>query len=343
MTEIKILVIGSINIDEFFTVPHIVLSGETVTSTNYTKRPGGKGANQAVALAKAAVGVWHVGKIGHDGIWIKEYMAKQGVNVDYIFTSEQQPTGRAFIQVSQDTCDNAIALLPGANHTLSVEEVENVLGQCKKGDWIVIQNEIGTVGGNTLKLCKDKGLIVTFNPAPLSVNIMEIFSFDLVDYLILNKLEAKQLHEQILKMNNSTGLDRLYPTPEEALKTLSIEFPQLVGIIITLGSEGLIAWYRPMNKLYTLTSFKTTVRDSTGAGDAFTGYFVASIARNQQKYMQESEETSAQVFLNALKEATVAAGLAVSKPGAMESIPYWNDVQKNIESFDTYCKLYTNL
>ncbi|CAG8602379.1 6925_t:CDS:2, partial [Racocetra fulgida] len=96
---------------------------------------------------QAGAGVWHVGKIGHDGIWIKKYMESQLVNVDHITVSKEQPTGRAIIQFSQDTRDNAIILLPGTNYLLNEIEAQEVLAQgFGKGDWSVFQNEIGLIG-----------------------------------------------------------------------------------------------------------------------------------------------------------------------------------------------------
>jgi ribokinase len=131
--------------------------------------------------------IWHAGKIGRDGEWIKEYMNKFGVRVDHIIISEDQvrlivtshnnftsisfllhyiiyniflikPTGRAFIQVSQETRDNSIVLLPGTNHMISLDEARKVLSQeFGVNDWVIMQNEIGQIGGEILKLCKEKG------------------------------------------------------------------------------------------------------------------------------------------------------------------------------------------
>ncbi|CAG8632694.1 23894_t:CDS:10, partial [Cetraspora pellucida] len=322
--------------DEFFDVPHIVFSGETITSAKYTQKAGGKGANQSVAIAKAGARVWHVGKIGHDGIWIKEYMESQLVNVDNIIISKEQPTGRAIIQLSQDTRDNAIILLPGTNHLLSEIEAQEVLAQgFGKGDWSVFQNEIGLIGGKILKLCKNLGLTTVLNAAPISEDITKIFSFDLVDYLIVNQLEATQLYRQIFAISVTIEL-----SSTELLNALSNEFPQLIGIIITLGSDGLVAWFGPEKRVYTLPAFKTTLCDTTGAGDAFTGYFIASLARNQLKNEQNISIDvesfilpTAEQFLDSLKEAIVAAGLAVSKYGTMESFPYLEEVKEKLEYF----------
>ncbi|CAB4408317.1 unnamed protein product [Rhizophagus irregularis] len=309
MEEPKVLTFGSINIDEFFEVPHIVSSGETITSSKYCQRAGGKGANQSVALAKAGALIWHAGKIGRDGEWIKKYMNNHGVRVDHIIISEDQPTGRAFIQVSQKTRDNSIVLLPGTNHMISLDEARKILSQeFGVNDWVIMQNEIGQIGGEILKLCKEK------------------------DYLIVNKLEAVQLYKQISGFSSDEDI-----SIQDLLSFISIKFKH-IGIIVTLGSEGLYAWYRPEQKVFNLPAFKTKVLDTTGAGDTFTGYFVSSIVRSlKQRRTNNSFSTilpTAEDFLDALKEATVASGLAVSQLGAMESIPSFNDVQKSKIMFD---------
>ncbi|CAI2170318.1 7804_t:CDS:2 [Funneliformis geosporum] len=346
MEEPKVLTFGSINIDEFFEVPHIVSSGETITSSKYSQKAGGKGANQSVALAKAGALVWHAGKIGHDGTWIKEYMKEFGVKVDHIIISEDQPTGRAFIQVSQETRDNSIVLLPGTNHMISLNEARNILNwEFGIGDWVIMQNEIGQIGGEILKLCKEKGLTIVLNPAPISENITSVFSFNLIDYLIVNKLEAFQLYKQISESN----CDDKNISAHDLLTFISNEYQQIIGIIITFGSEGLYAWYRPEQRIFNLPAFKTKVLDTTGAGDTFAGYFITSIVRDLKCRKGDVSNLSipitdvnssmilptAEGFLNALKEATIAAGLAVGRLGAMESIPSFNDVHRNKTIFDT--------
>jgi ribokinase len=172
------------------------------------------------------------------------------------------------------------------------------------------------------------GLTTVFNPAPISENIINVFSFNLVDYLIVNKLEAVQLYKQTSGFSLEEDI-----SVQDQLKFISNEFKDLIGIIVTLGSEGLYAWYKPEQKMFNLPAFKTKVLDTTGAGDTFTGYFTSGIVRSlKQRRTNNSFSTNlptSEDFLNALKEATVAAGLAVSQPGAMESIPSFSDVQKS--------------
>ena len=96
-----------------------------------------------------------------------------------------------------------------------------------------------------------------------------------MDYLIVNELEALQLYKQISK-SSSEG-DKKDISVQDLLTFISNEFKQLIGIIITLGSEGLYAWYKPEQKVFNLSAFKTKVLDTTGAGDTFTGYFMEKL------------------------------------------------------------------
>nr|CAG8482329.1 15503_t:CDS:2 [Entrophospora candida] len=338
---IKVLVIGSINIDDYFQVPHIIQSGETLTSSKYDQKAGGKGANQAVALAKAGAIVWHLGKIGKDGLVIRDYMSKQGVNVEHIIVTEDQPTGRAIIQLSETTHDNAIILLPGTNHMITLKEIEDILklGNFKKSDIVVMQNEIGPVGGEILRVCKQKELITVFNPAPFSTNIMDVFPFDNIDCLILNKIESCELYSKIRKSKDSISLKNRNEE-KDLLFTIKNKFPQLKILIVTLGDKGLLAWFKQINddNLMTFTNYELTtpVLDTTGAGDTFIGFFVASLSRNLWAARNFEEPRtppktsldylSIEQIVEGIMEGMIAASLSVRKLGAMDSIPYLHEV-----------------
>ncbi|CAG8521482.1 13087_t:CDS:2 [Ambispora gerdemannii] len=355
----KVLVFGSINIDDFFDVPHIVNSGETLTSTNYRQRAGGKGANQAVALAKAGANVYHAGKIGSDGIWIKDYMRKQGVHVENIQVHKDQPTGRAIVQVSAETHDNAIILLPGANSLITVQDAEKINPVFRRGDIAILQNEI-SAGGEIMKALKEQGFNIIFNPTPITPNIIREFPFELVDYLIVNKHEAIQLANQATSNlhrddedNEVLKMDTYASTKESLIKTLGELHPNITGIILTLGSDGVIARFNNHN--YNIESegkqgdrnivkqqrhfklevpvIETDVIDTTAAGDTFIGYFVASIIR-EENTNRDSFVLTKECYLRALQEATVAAGIAVSRPGAMDSIPPLAKVKAGMKVFD---------
>lgn len=318
----RILNYGSINIDEFFHVPHICKSGETLSSTEYALRAGGKGANQSMALAQAGANVYHAGNIGYDAIWIKDHMEQNGVDMTFTHIKEKENNGRAFIQVSGETGDNCIVLYPGTNHTNAMEEVKEVLSSFEKGDWIIQQNEINN-GGNIMRLAVEKGLSVLFNPAPVSEDVIKQFPFQDINILIVNEHEAQALYEQLSQQQYSNVVD----LPEKLMDIL----PSLEGIIITLGKEGLSAKFKNNKEIrnYRIAGREVIVKDTTGAGDTFVGYFLASFVR------RHSEEYFRRVEMS-LIEANYASSIAVQRVGSMASIPSSDEVRKCMTKEEAY-------
>ncbi|KAL0081070.1 Ribokinase-like protein [Phycomyces blakesleeanus] len=266
----KILNYGSINIDEFFTVPHICKSGETLSSSSYTMRAGGKGANQSAALAKAGGKIYHAGKIGKDALWVRDYMSEQGIDMSLTKLAEDENNGRALIQVSQETGDNAIMLFPGTNGTYDPKEFDGLLSQFGPGDWIVQQNEISK-GGEMMRLAADKGLSVLFNPAPLTRGILDSFPFDKVSVLVVNEHEAEDLCREFggnVSLSSSTGL--------EIAGELFNRFKTMQGVVVTLGGEGVVGKFRDQGEIrdFEVPSRKVPVKDTTGAGDTFVVTYI---------------------------------------------------------------------
>ncbi|KAI8973683.1 Ribokinase-like protein [Mycotypha africana] len=223
------------------TAVETVKSGETLSSTNYFVRAGGKGANQSIALAKAGGNVYHAGQFGHDAAW---------------------RNGRAFIQVSKETGDNCIVLYPGTNACNTAEEAEKVLQSFGPDDWIIQQNEISE-GGAIMKLAAEKGLKVLFNPAPLTKGILKDFPFDKVTILVVNEHEAASLYAEIGGKKEVSGLD----LANELLE----HFAAMEGVVITLGGEGVVARFKKDDDVrsFQIAARKVTVKDTTGAGDTF--------------------------------------------------------------------------
>ncbi|ORZ25784.1 Ribokinase-like protein [Absidia repens] len=242
----KILNFGSTNVDEFFIVPHICKSGETLSSNNYFVRAGGKGANQSVALAKVnqnkSSKVFHAGRMGGDAIW---------------------KNGHAFIQVSDETHDNCIVLFPGTNATYTGKDAVPVLEHFGPGDWIIQQNEISN-GGDIMRLAAEKGLSIIFNPAPLTKGIMNEFPFDKITILVVNEHEAADLYKELESDGRTLeGLD----LATELFK----HFKHMQGLVVTLGSNGVVAKFRHQDKVrdFKVPSIKVNVKDTTAAGDTF--------------------------------------------------------------------------
>jgi ribokinase len=142
MNSATIYNLGSFNIDRVYRVPHIVRAGETLAASSLSEFAGGKGVNQSVALARAGASVVHIGKIGSDGLWLRERIAAEGVETPAIMLSDS-PTGQAIIQVD-DRGENSIVLLAGANARVTDDDIDRALARnvCRCGTYQRIRSAI---------------------------------------------------------------------------------------------------------------------------------------------------------------------------------------------------------
>ncbi len=291
----KLLVFGSLNIDHTYQLHHLVREGETLSSSSYAKNEGGKGFNQAAALAKAGLPVHFAGAIGTDGLFLKEYLQTLNMDVSNIQVLDV-PTGHAIIQVDE-AGSNSIILYGGANQAITEEQIDRVLAQFDEGDYILLQNEI-CLGEQILRKAHNKGIHIILNPSPISADLLT-WPLDMVDWLILNEIEGADL----------SGKD----DPDEIVTALMSRY-HISHIVLTLGEKG--AMYASESTRIRQHAIPTTVVDTTAAGDTFTGYFFASIL-------------SGKAPAEALLRAATASSLAISKEGAAKSIPWAKDVSCN--------------
>ncbi len=287
----RILNFGSLNIDYVYEVKHLVLPGETLTSKSFTKFAGGKGANQSAALAKAGASVLHAGKIGRDGLFLKEKLSELGCDTTLIETSETEINGHAIIQVNPEG-ENAIILYPGSNRTIESSAIDRALEKIGKGDILLLQNEISRVS-EVIQKGKKRGVTIALNPAPMDALAAQL-PLELIDILIVNEVEcAEYLGVPVRKSD--------YQAMAAQLKAkLNVS-----ELIVTLGSQGVI--YHGIESFY-LPARPVKVVDTTAAGDTFIGYFLAGKAQGLKA--RES-----------VKRAMVAAEICVGIRGAMASIP----------------------
>ncbi|MDH4943926.1 ribokinase [Sulfurimonas sp. C5] len=283
----KIINFGSINIDHVYSVDHFVRPGETLSSKNYTVFSGGKGANQSIALARANADVIHVGNIGLDGVWLKEKMEKEGIDIHLIKTVKA-PTGHAVIQVNSEG-ENAIIIHGGANETFKPSDIKKALKTANAGDIVLLQNEINAVD-KILKYTKDKDLKVVFNPAPMTDAVKD-YPLELVDVFIINETEGEALSGE--------------KKPEKIIKAMSKLYPKS-AVVLTLGKKGVI--YSEDKTVIKVDALKVKAVDTTGAGDTFIGYFLAELSRGIR-------------IEKCLKTAVKASSICVTKKGAADSIP----------------------
>lgn len=282
----KVLSFGSLNLDYTYRVEHFVRPGETVSSLSRSVNCGGKGLNQSLALARAGAQVWHAGAVGaSDGGMLCRALAESGVNTDYVVRREDVPSGHAVIQVDA-AGQNCILLCGGANRTITPAQVDETLTHFAAGDLLVLQNEISQLA-YIIARGREKGMVIALNPSPMDAGIAAL-PLEAVDIFLLNEGEAADL---------CGG--------QGSLEELTRRFPK-AGIVLTLGEKG--ALYRQGDRTFSHGIYRVPVVDTTAAGDTFTGYFLAALTRGCG-----AEE--------ALDQASAAAALAVSRPGAGASIP----------------------
>lgn len=290
----KILNYGSLNIDHVYQVEHIVLPGETIPGGDIKTHAGGKGANQSVALAKAGAEVWLAGKIGEDGLWLKDNLEKAGVHTEFI-RQYDGPTGHTIIQVTGDG-QNSIILFSGGNVNNTIQEVEDTLSHFTKGDYLVLQNEINLLP-QIIEKAHEIGLKICLNPAPFTDSVKSLM-LDKLEFLIVNEIEGQSLSE-------------IKGSYAEILDALTGKYPE-VHIIMTLGKEG--ALYGRNIERISVPIVETQVVDTTAAGDTFFGYFLQNVIKGRS-------------IKQAMEWATVASSITVSRPGAMNSIPCTEEVE----------------
>ncbi|WP_100656556.1 ribokinase [Alteromonas flava] len=282
---------GSINIDHVYQVEHFVQPGETIASHHYQQLLGGKGANQSIALAKAGAEVRHVGRINNNDAHIKQTLIKQGIDCKHVQCTDT-PSGHAIIQVTPNG-ENAIVLFGGANQELDHKTVLAALDNVKSTDWVLTQNETSAIE-DALKLAKEKGLKVAFNPAPMTESVKSL-PLECIDLLIVNEVEAAEF----AGTQDMAGIEAYFT-----------EHWQHGEVIITLGKQGVIM-LRKGQKIE-VSAFVVDAIDTTAAGDTFIGYFLAA-------YTDHVDPKQA------LTRGCAASALAVTVEGAAQSIP---DVDK---------------
>ena len=294
----RICCFGSLNIDHVYSVEDFVKPKETISSISVEVFPGGKGLNQALALAKAGADVYMAGAIGHDGQVLLDICDQHHLNRSLVQKRDGY-SGSAFIQVNE-AGENCIVLSPGTNNEIEKEYIDQVLSNFDQGDLLLIQNEINNIH-YIIEKAAQKKMIIAFNPSPFNQSI-GTYPLELIDYFILNEVEGEGI----------TGLQ----DHNEILKSLISKFPK-ANSILTLGERGV--YFGNKDKIIKQEAMRVKAVDSTGAGDTFTGYFLASVSKGEPGQ-------------NALYQASVAAAIAVTRKGAASSIPSLEEVSQYKQS-----------
>ena len=283
----KILNFGSINIDHVYRVVHFVKSGRTIHCQSYKTFAGGKGNNQSIALARADAQVYHAGSLCVHDKWVKELLDSNGVDTSLIELVDSE-SGHAIIQVDKKG-HNSKVIYGGANHEISVEQIDRAISMFSREDYLLVQNEINLVD-EIISQGKKAGMKVVFNPAPINRDVFD-YPLRLVDILILNRQEAEELTDKC--------------KPEKILKVLAKEYPNMT-VVLNLGEDGAI-YTDSVVRVREDTEREEAV-DKTGASDTFVGYFLANFMRGED-------------INSCLQQACKAASICMRHEGATDSIP----------------------
>ncbi len=297
----RIFNLGSVNIDHVYGLDHFVMPGETIACRSFTSFAGGKGFNQTVALARAGASVVHIGAVGEDGKLLLETLEREGVDISAVAMDRHVPTGHAIIQVNPEG-QNCIIIAAGANAVPTAGSVDKALETAELGDILLAQNETAAIA-DAMRIAHEKGMRVALNPAPMNGNVMTL-PLELLDILIVNEIEGFEL----LRLR---GRVSTLP-PEAVLQGLHELFPK-TQVVLTLGGEGVMAM-DACGRVVKVAAFQVKAVDTTAAGDTFTGFYLASISRG------DAMET-------ALRQASAAAAISVTRHGASPSVPHLTEVE----------------
>jgi len=215
----KVLCFGSANLDHVYKVDHFTVPGETQGCLEYNIKCGGKGVNQAIAMAFAGNDTYFAGIIGSDSGLLKDALVDKGVHIDYMKISNK-PTGHAIIEVDQSG-QNHILLYGGTNKEIDFEYIDEVLSHFSKGDIVVLQNEINNVP-YIIECCYEKEMKIFFNAAPYDIAVKN-YPIEKVTWLVVNETEGAALSNE--------------EDYEKIIQTLKQKYPH-THILFTMGKEG---------------------------------------------------------------------------------------------------------
>ena len=296
----NICVIGSLNMDLVVNVDTMPKPGQTIIGSNFKEVPGGKGANQAVAMTRLNGNVSMIGKVGEDGFGqtLINSLKNDKVDTTYIQTAKGA-TGVALITVDKNA-QNSIVVSPGANFEVKEDDIDNNIEAIKNSDIVVLQLETPL---NTIKYALNKAK-------------------ELNKYTILNPAPAVKLDDEIIKnvdllTPNETELEIIsgvsIETEEDIQKAAQIMIEKGVKeLIVTLGSKGSL--YINKEKSMFKKAYKVEAIDTTAAGDSYTG--ALAVALSQEKCIEDAMDFASKV-----------GALSVLKEGAQSSLPTLEDVK----------------
>ena len=290
----KILVIGSIAIDNTIYTKRLPSAGTTTIADSYFTNIGGKGANQACGSLFLGGDVSFIGAVGNDrnGDMVLDFLKEKGLRAR--IKRSEKPTGVAFIILDESNAENRILIVQGANTDLTIEDINKNLDLFQEGDILLTQfeNSMETVE-YIIKTAKERGMIVVVNPAPIKKFNEEYYQY--IDYLIPNEHELESLSKKT--------------DPLKGCKVLLEKGAH--NVIVTLGEKGSL--FVNNKETIKIEPHKVNAVDTTAAGDSYLGALVTMLA--QDKPIKE-----------AMEFASLASSYTVTKKGAIISLPHLEDL-----------------
>lgn len=284
----------------------IPVPGETLMGTFYSG-PGGKGSNQAIATKRAGGQVQFITKIGvdHYGDMAMERYGYEGIGTDLIIRDENHPTGVAAILLEDETGANAIIVCPGAASKFTVAEIEGYEERISSSSYFVTQLETPLDATfRAMEIAHENGVPVILNPAPAAALPDRIYP--LCDFFTPNEIEASTL----------AGIP--VESIDDANKAATIFLQRGVkNVVLTFGDKGLLVKNSRTTKHIPAAKPDGAVIDTTGAGDAFNGSFVAALHQEMD-------------ILEAARFANVSAGISVTRHGTALSTAYRHEIEQSI-------------
>jgi len=301
-----VLVIGSSNTDLVVRTPWLPAPGETLLGGTFFTAAGGKGANQAVAAARAGAQVTFIARLGRDdfGAQALTGFENEGLNTDWVISDPDLPSGVAFILVDTEG-ENSIVVASGANAALSPVQIDSAAPAFARADICLLQLEtpIETVA-HAISTAAQNNVRVILNPAPAADLPAEIWSH-------LYLITPNETETEIL-----TGIN---PVDEKSTEAAAMQLLEkgAQNAIVTLGAQG--AFVATPNRTFQIPAIETTVTDTTAAGDAFNGALACALSEGQP-------------LETAVGFANAAGALTVSKTGAQPSIPMRHEISQIYEN-----------
>lgn len=285
----KIIVIGSISIDNVVYTNNLPGPGTTVYGESFISNIGGKGANQACAIKFLGGDVEFFGAIGDDdnGKRIENFLKNAGFAVN--LKKSQASTGIASITIDNKTAENRIIIVPGANMDINKDDIDKIDFNNKGILLLQLENPVDTVI-YAMKKAKENGLLVVLNPAPY--HDIPTSCFEYIDYFIPNEHELEMF---------TSHIEGSFELRAKHLVNKGIK-----NVLVTLGEKG--SMLVNSEQVINIPPRKVEAIDTTGAGDSYCGAFVTALSQNKS-------------VIEAMEFATLVSSITVTRKGAIQSLP----------------------